>query len=210
MTMPNERTKALLFAYDLLNDLCTPAKTPGVPAEVRDRALHVLRHYPDRYEIASIAEYGARGALMNPMLDATTARKHSRPADDDFMAKMPVDVAASLLFRIERKELFTEDEFLDRLGVSRQTLRGAVKFGKIFTVEGMFGANFYPAFFADETYKRRTLGKISRALAGLSGSAKFQFFISKSDLLGNKTPLEALAGGTIADVMIAATSFSER
>lgn len=210
MTMPNERTRALLFAYDLLNDLCVPAKTPDVPDEIRERALHVLRHYPDRYEIASIAEHGARGTLMNPMLDATTARKHFRQEDDALMAQTPADEAASLLFRIERKEIFTEDEFLDRLGVSRQTLRGAVKFGEIFTVEGMFGANFYPAFFADKTYKRRTLGKISRALAGLSGSAKFQFFISKSDLLGNKTPLEALAGGTIADVMIAATSFSER
>jgi hypothetical protein len=210
MTMPNERTRALLFAYDLLNDLCAEAKTPGVPAEIRERALHVLRHYPDRFEIASIAEHDARGALMNPMLDATTARKHSRQEDDALMAQMHVDVAAALLFRIERKELFTEDEFLYRLGVSRQTLRGAVKFGEIFTVEGMFGANFYPAFFADETYKRRTLGKISRVLAGLSGSAKFQFFMNKSDLLGNKTPLEALAEGTLADVMIAAASFAER
>jgi hypothetical protein len=209
MTMPNERTRALLFAYDLLNDLCAPAKTPGVPAEVRDRALHVLRHYPDRFEITSIAEHGARGALMNPMLDATTARKHSRQEDDALMAQMPVDEATALLFRIERKELFTEDEMLDRLGVSRQTLRGAVKFGEIFTVEGMFGANFYPAFFADETYKRRTLGKVSRTLMGLSGSAKFQFFMSKSELLGNKTPLEALAEGTLADVMIAAASFVE-
>lgn len=208
--MPNERTKALLFAYDLLNDLCAPAKTPGVPDEIRDRALHVLRHYPDRYEIASIAEYGARGAMMNPMLDATTARKHSRQEDDAFMAQMPVDVAAALLFRIERKELFTEDEFLDRLGVSRQTLRGAVKFGEIFTIEGMFGGNFYPAFFADEIYKRRTLGKVGRVLTGLSGSAKFQFFMSKSDFLGNKTPLEALAEGTLADVMIAAADFAGR
>jgi hypothetical protein len=210
MTMPNERTRALLFAYDLLNDLCAPGKTPGVPDEIRDRALHVLRHYPDRYEIASIAEHGTRSALMNPMLDATTARKHSKQEDDALMAQMPVDVAAALLFRIERKELFTEDEMLDRLGVSRQTLRGAVKFGEIFTVEGLFGANFYPAFFADEKYKRRTLGKVSRALAGLSGSAKFQFFMSKSELLGNKTFLEALAEGALADVMIAAAGFAKR
>jgi hypothetical protein len=209
MTMPNERTRALLFAYDLLNDLCASAKTPGVPDEIRDRALHVLRHYPDRYEIASIAEHDARGALMNPMLDSATAWKHSSQEDNALMAQMPVDLAAALLFRIERKELFTEDEMLDRLGVSRQTLRGAVKFGEIFTVEGLFGANFYPAFFADEACKRRTLGKVSRVLVGLSGSAKFQFFTSKSNLLGNKTPLEALADGTIADVMIAAASFAE-
>jgi len=146
---------------------------------------------------------------MNPMLDSATARKHSSPEDDALMAQIPVDLAAALLFRIERKELFTEDEMLDRLGVSRQTLRGAVKFGEIFTVEGMFGGNFYPAFFADEVYKRRTLGKVSRALTGLSGSAKLQFFMSKSDLLGNKTPLEALAEGTLADVMIAAAGFAE-
>ena len=74
MTMPDERTRALLFAYQLLKDLRDPAKTPGVSDDIRDRAKHVLRHYPQQYEIQAIAEHDARGALVGPMLDATTAR----------------------------------------------------------------------------------------------------------------------------------------
>lgn len=73
MTMPNERTRALFFAYELLNDLRYPAITPGVPEELRDRARRALRHYPDRLELVAMAERDARGAIAGSMLDVTTA-----------------------------------------------------------------------------------------------------------------------------------------
>jgi hypothetical protein len=77
MTMPNERTRALLFAYELLKDLQYPAKTPDVPDDVRDRARHVLRHYPDQSVIELIAHQETHGVLIQPMLDEETVRKFS-------------------------------------------------------------------------------------------------------------------------------------
>lgn len=74
MTMPNERTRALFFAYELLNDLLYPGRTPGVPEQVREYARRALRHYPDRFEIAAMAERDAGNALAGSMLDVTTAR----------------------------------------------------------------------------------------------------------------------------------------
>lgn len=75
MTMPDERTRALFFAFELLNDLRYPAITPGVPEELRDRARQALRHYPDRFEIAAMAERDAGCTLAGSMLDVTTARE---------------------------------------------------------------------------------------------------------------------------------------
>lgn len=75
MTIPAERTRALLFAYELLKDLQDCAKTPNVSDDVRSRALHVLRHYPNQSEIGTIALQESRGPLILRMLDAETARK---------------------------------------------------------------------------------------------------------------------------------------
>jgi hypothetical protein len=75
MTMPDERTRALIFAGELLADLSNPAKTPGVPDSVRERARHVLRHYPDQGYIRDIAEQAERGALSGPLLDGAAARR---------------------------------------------------------------------------------------------------------------------------------------
>ena len=76
MTMPHERTYALLYAGEMLADLLDTSKTPGVPEEIRERALWVLRHYPSPMEIIAIAEHDALPSLLsNPRLDSETARK---------------------------------------------------------------------------------------------------------------------------------------
>ncbi len=46
MTVPNERTRAVLYTKDFLRDLLDPKKTPRVPKEIRQRAYRCLRHYP--------------------------------------------------------------------------------------------------------------------------------------------------------------------
>jgi len=46
MTIPSERTRAILAAEQMLVDLLDPLKTPRVPRVIRQRALRVLRHYP--------------------------------------------------------------------------------------------------------------------------------------------------------------------
>jgi hypothetical protein len=57
MTLPDERYRAIKQGKKLLEELCDPGKTPRVPSVVRDRARAALRHYPNDYELDSIAEH---------------------------------------------------------------------------------------------------------------------------------------------------------
>jgi hypothetical protein len=56
MTLPDERYRALKCGYEFLLELLDPKKTPKVPKEIRQRAHHVLRHYPTTYHLEKIAE----------------------------------------------------------------------------------------------------------------------------------------------------------
>lgn len=51
MTIPVERTRAVLAAKDFMYDLLNPKATPKVPRAVRERALRVLRHYPGKFDL---------------------------------------------------------------------------------------------------------------------------------------------------------------
>jgi hypothetical protein len=56
MTLPDERYRAIKAGKKLLEELCDPGKTPRVPSIVRDRARAALRHYPQDYEIDTMAD----------------------------------------------------------------------------------------------------------------------------------------------------------
>ena len=51
MTVPAERTRAVIQTREFLLDLITPKRTPGVPKAVRERARRCLRHYPGAYDM---------------------------------------------------------------------------------------------------------------------------------------------------------------
>ena len=55
MTMPDERTRALICARELLLELSLHPERLHA-RQLRERARHVLRHYPDDGLIASIAK----------------------------------------------------------------------------------------------------------------------------------------------------------
>lgn len=55
MTVPVERTNAVINTGKFLYDLIDPKKTPRVPKAIRQRAFHVLRHYPTQYDMDLIA-----------------------------------------------------------------------------------------------------------------------------------------------------------
>lgn len=46
MTMPHERTRAVICAREFLRELADPTVTPGLPVAIRSRAQTLLRHYP--------------------------------------------------------------------------------------------------------------------------------------------------------------------
>ena len=56
MTVPIERTNSVIFARKFLLDLTNPKITPRLPKQVRQRALMLLRHYPNEFEMNLIAE----------------------------------------------------------------------------------------------------------------------------------------------------------
>jgi hypothetical protein len=58
MTMPFERTNAVLRTEQFLVDLLDPKKTPRIPRDIRRAAGSLLKHYPSRcdMEIISLRE----------------------------------------------------------------------------------------------------------------------------------------------------------
>lgn len=56
MTVPVERTNAVIHTEKFLYDLLDPKKTPRVPKDVRAQARRLLRHYPSGYHMNVIAE----------------------------------------------------------------------------------------------------------------------------------------------------------
>lgn len=56
MTLPIERTNAVLRTEEFLIKLCIPSQSPRVPKAVREEARRLLKHYPSRYNMQYIEE----------------------------------------------------------------------------------------------------------------------------------------------------------
>ena len=56
MTLPFERTNAVLNTQSFLFDLLDPKKTPRVPRAIRLQARQLLKHYPSAYDMSGIFE----------------------------------------------------------------------------------------------------------------------------------------------------------
>jgi hypothetical protein len=56
MTVPIERTNAVIRTEKFLIDLLDPKKTPRVPRSIRQDARNLLRHYPSEFEMNVIAD----------------------------------------------------------------------------------------------------------------------------------------------------------
>lgn len=73
MTLPAERTRAVIWAEDFLTRLISPYNKNGIkkiPKAVRQEALYILRHFPRPYELESVA-------TNNPeVFDAATIEQH--------------------------------------------------------------------------------------------------------------------------------------
>ena len=55
MTVPRERTNAVMFTESFLLSLIDPKQTPRVPKAIRQEAHRLLRHYPSRFYMETIA-----------------------------------------------------------------------------------------------------------------------------------------------------------
>jgi hypothetical protein len=52
MTLPDERTRAVMHTLGFLYDLTDPKITPRVPREIRRRARLLVKHYPNASDMA--------------------------------------------------------------------------------------------------------------------------------------------------------------
>ena len=51
MTMPDERTGAVMATREFLKELIDPTLTPGVPEAIRLQAQVLMRHYPSAVDM---------------------------------------------------------------------------------------------------------------------------------------------------------------
>ena len=56
MTLPSERTQAVLRVEKFLLDLRNPKKYPRVPKAVREEASRLLKHYPSQFDMIEPGE----------------------------------------------------------------------------------------------------------------------------------------------------------
>jgi hypothetical protein len=148
-----------------------------------------------------------REARSRPPAPMTTAK--SIRDGEKFRTEMHRISQATLLSRIERGELITRAELIKLLGDNQRWVKDALRSGRLFALQSPSGVDYFPAFFADASCNRRSLGKVVRVLVGLPGPSIYHFFVSKSVFLG-MTPLEALAKGRVIAVLAAALGFAER
>lgn len=56
MTVPSERFTAIERTRSFLYSLIDPKKTPKIPKNIRQTALSLLRHFPNKYDMERAAD----------------------------------------------------------------------------------------------------------------------------------------------------------
>lgn len=56
MTIPYERTRAVVQTEEFLLSLIDPKKTPRIPLAIRQEAHRLLRHYPNKFDMHVISD----------------------------------------------------------------------------------------------------------------------------------------------------------
>lgn len=71
MTLPVERTQAVVYTEQFLVDLLNPKVTPKVPKAIRERAGSLLKHYPVKYHMDVISEREDNSRCHNQVFSNT-------------------------------------------------------------------------------------------------------------------------------------------
>ena len=69
MTLPFERTYAVLRTREFLLSLLDPDKTPNIPTLLRQQARSLLKHYPNDFDMHQLTEKDRRdifGSIKDP------------------------------------------------------------------------------------------------------------------------------------------------
>ena len=92
MTMPNERTRAVMQAREFLQELAWSAADAGIPEPVRREAMRLLRHYPDGSEmgLAHMALPGWFGEVPGSRDDARPTGSRAFASGDDVVSRVGI------------------------------------------------------------------------------------------------------------------------
>ena len=111
---------------------------------------------------------------------------------------------------VQRKEILPSGEFVEALGVSREVLNNEVAAHRLFAME-LGDETYYPAFYLQLDTDRKKFERVCKALGGISGWSKLDFFTRPKGSLGDKTPLQALKDkDSLEAVVTSAIGFAER
>jgi hypothetical protein len=164
------------------------------------------------YEIMAdaLAEVKAQAGASASKNSAFQVREEGElEAPVDFLADMQRQSNKRREKDIAAKRLITGALMSKRLGISPQALSAALKAKRIFVLQGPSGGYYYPAFFADTRYDRRSLEKVCKALGDLPAGSKWDFFMAPRTTFGDQSPLDAIAKGKLDLVLKAAAAFVE-
>lgn len=131
-----------------------------------------------------------------------------RPSEARSQPRLLPPVSKVALDLVGSKALLTSPEFIERMHWTRQALSKALSANRVFFIE-LKGERYYPAFFTDPRHERRHLEAVSKALGDIPGSSKWLFFTSPKGSLSERTPLDALDRGQLAQVKTTATGYSQ-
>jgi hypothetical protein len=109
---------------------------------------------------------------------------------------------------VAEKRLLDTSQMVKATGLTRQSLTKAVRTGRMFTVK-VVSTPYYPAFYAHSQIDARILGKATRKLGDLPGWLKLDFFEAPNAALGNVSPLDALLGGRVEEVICLAEAYGD-
>lgn len=137
----------------------------------------------------------------------STGVSASQSDNEKFMAEMRNHALEQRKKDIASGILLSAADLAERLQLSKQAVSAAVRANRMFVLSGASGEGYIPAFFADGRYHRPTLEKVSKAMGGLSGGSKWEFFRTPRVSLEGKSPLQALEKGNVESVMAAAAAF---
>jgi hypothetical protein len=111
---------------------------------------------------------------------------------------------------VKRKEIVPSGEFAEALGVSREVLNKEVAAHRLFAME-LGDETYYPAFYLQQDTDRKKFERVCKALGGISGWSKWDFFTRPKGSLGDKTPLQSLKDkDSLETVVTSALGFAER
>ncbi|RMM15020.1 BPSL0761 family protein [Pseudomonas syringae group genomosp. 3] len=90
MTMPNERTRAVIQTGKFLLEL---SRDSSLPERIRRDAKFLLRHYPDQFQVllAGRIEEGSDPSIspMGPVFSSSIENSHYSPISDTADAQSP-------------------------------------------------------------------------------------------------------------------------